>query len=138
MKVKAVRRHAANDLRLEGFELPEILIKVISDSICMSTYKCTILGIKHKRAHEDVAEHPAVMVTHIGGLDAATETILNLPKIPGGKKLIHTHITMPLTAIEDFRAKGIENLLGYGQLCPTQGGVPGCLRYDAAHRPEGA
>ncbi len=28
------------------------------------------------------------MVTHIGGLDAAAET-LNLPKIPGGKKLIY-------------------------------------------------
>ena len=29
--------------------------------------------------------NPAVMVTHIGGLDAAAETTLNLPKIPGGK-----------------------------------------------------
>ena len=26
------------------------------------------------------------MVTHIGGLDAAAEATLNLPKIPGGKK----------------------------------------------------
>ena len=31
--------------------------------------------------------NPAVMVTHIGGLDAAAETTLNLPKIPGGKKI---------------------------------------------------
>lgn len=38
---------------------------------------------------------PAVMVTHIGGLNAAAETTLNLPKIPGGKKLIYTHLTMP-------------------------------------------
>ena len=52
---------------------------------------------------------PAVMVTHIGGLDAAAETTLNLPKIPGGKKLIYTHIIMPLTAIEDFRAKGAQD-----------------------------
>ena len=36
--------------------------------------------------------NPAVMVTHIGGLDAAAETTLNLPKIPGGKKLIYTHL----------------------------------------------
>ena len=49
---------------------------------------------------------PAVMVTHIGGLDAAAETTLNLPKIPGGKKLIYTHISMPLTALTDLRAKG--------------------------------
>ena len=53
--------------------------------------------------------NPAVMVTHIGGLDAAAETTLNLPKIPGGKKLIYTHITMPLTAIADFRSKGAED-----------------------------
>ena len=51
---------------------------------------------------------PAVMVTHIGGLDAAAETTLNLPKIPGGKKLIYTHLTMPLTALDELRAKGEE------------------------------
>ena len=50
--------------------------------------------------------NPAVMVTHIGGLDAAAETTLNLPKIPGGKKLIYTHLSMPLTALTDLRAKG--------------------------------
>ena len=49
MKARGVRLHAANDLRLEEFELPEItddeiLVKVVSDSICMSTYKCAILG----------------------------------------------------------------------------------------------
>ena len=49
---------------------------------------------------------PSVMVTHIGGLDAAAEATLNLPKIPGGKKLIYTHISMPLTALEDLRQKG--------------------------------
>ena len=49
---------------------------------------------------------PAVMVTHVGGLDCAAETTLNLPNIPGGKKLIYTHISMPLTAIDDFAEKG--------------------------------
>ena len=66
MKAKAVRLHGANDLRLEEFELPEIkddeiLVKVVSDSVCMSTYKCAILGTAHKRVHEDVADHPAIM-----------------------------------------------------------------------------
>lgn len=65
MKAKAVRVHGANDLRLDTFELPElkddeILVKVVSDSICMSTYKCAILGTAHKRIHPDVAEHPAI------------------------------------------------------------------------------
>lgn len=45
---------------------------------------------------------PAVMVTHIGGIDAAIDATLNLPKIPGGKKLIYTHIRLELTALEDF------------------------------------
>ena len=49
---------------------------------------------------------PAVMVTHIGGLDSAAETTLNLPKIPGGKKLIYTHLNMPLTALSELRDKG--------------------------------
>ena len=65
MKARAVRIHGANDLRLDEFELPEIaddevLVKVVSDSICMSTYKCAILGTDHKRVHPDVAEHPAI------------------------------------------------------------------------------
>ena len=46
------------------------------------------------------------MVTHVGGLDSVAETTLNLPKIPGGKKLIYTHLSMPLTALTDLRAKG--------------------------------
>ncbi|MFU8786480.1 MAG: zinc-binding dehydrogenase [Candidatus Izemoplasmataceae bacterium] len=46
--------------------------------------------------------NPAVMVTHIGGIDSTIDTILNLPNIPGGKKLIYNHIDMPLTAIEDL------------------------------------
>jgi threonine dehydrogenase-like Zn-dependent dehydrogenase len=49
---------------------------------------------------------PAGLVTHIGGLNAVPETTLNLPNIPGGKKLIYTHIEMPLTAIADFGGKG--------------------------------
>jgi len=50
--------------------------------------------------------NPAVMVTHIGGLEAAVETTKHLPEIPGGKKLIYTHIDMPLTAIADFEELG--------------------------------
>ena len=30
--------------------------------------------------------NPAVMITHIGGLDVAAKTTLNQPNIPGGKK----------------------------------------------------
>ena len=49
---------------------------------------------------------PAVMVTHVGGIDSIAEATLNLPKIPGGKKLTYTQFDMPLTAIEDFEELG--------------------------------
>ncbi len=49
---------------------------------------------------------PSVMVTHVGGLDSIAETTLNLPNIPGGKKLAYTWIDMPMTAIEDFGKLG--------------------------------
>ena len=42
----------------------------------------------------------------IGGLDAVVETTLNLPKIPGAKKLIYTHKSLPLTALADFAELG--------------------------------
>ncbi len=50
--------------------------------------------------------NPAVMITHIGGIDAAIDTTLHLSEIPGGKKLIYTHINLPLTAIGDFEELG--------------------------------
>ncbi|MDP4291095.1 MAG: zinc-binding dehydrogenase [Bacteroidota bacterium] len=52
---------------------------------------------------------PAGLVTHIGGINAVIEATLNLPHIPGGKKLIYNHLEMPLTAITDFAEKGKSN-----------------------------
>ncbi len=68
MKTTAVRLYGVNDLRLETFELPEIkddeiLARVVSDSICMSTHKAALQGKNHKRVPDDVAENP-VMVGH--------------------------------------------------------------------------
>lgn len=55
--------------------------------------------------------NPSVMLTHIGGMDAAIDAIERLPLIPGGKKLIYNHIDMPLTAIDDFKTLGESNPL---------------------------
>jgi threonine dehydrogenase-like Zn-dependent dehydrogenase len=57
------------------------------------------------------AINPSMLITHVGGLDAAAETTLNLPKIPGGKKLIYTNIKMPLVAINDFAELGKTNAM---------------------------
>ena len=48
----------------------------------------------------------AVMITHVGGLDSVVDTTKDLPNVPGGKKLVYTHINMPMTAIEDFGKLG--------------------------------
>ncbi len=63
---KAVRLHGVNDLRLDTFELSdirddEVLVKVVSDSLCMSSYKAAIQGPRHKRVPADIAEHPAIV-----------------------------------------------------------------------------
>ena len=66
MKTKAVRMYGANDIRLEEFDLPEIgedelLAKVISDSVCMSTHKAVLQGAAHKRVPNDIAENPTII-----------------------------------------------------------------------------
>jgi threonine dehydrogenase-like Zn-dependent dehydrogenase len=66
MKTKAVRIYGQNDLRLEEFELPqikddEILAKVVSDSICMSSHKLAMQGNKHKRVREDLSKVPTII-----------------------------------------------------------------------------
>ncbi|MBN2348425.1 MAG: zinc-binding dehydrogenase [Bacteroidales bacterium] len=55
--------------------------------------------------------NPALLVTHIGGLNAAADATLNLPQISGSKKLIYTTIDLPLTAITDFAKKGLTDSL---------------------------
>jgi L-sorbose 1-phosphate reductase len=72
MKTRAVRLYGKKDLRLEEFDLPEIkddeiLVQVISDSICMSTYKAAVLGPDHKRVPQDVAKHPIIIGHEMAG-----------------------------------------------------------------------
>ena len=59
--------------------------------------------------------NPAVMITHVGGLDSVIETTLNLPDIPGGKKLIYTNISMPLVSLYGLKELGRSDLF-YNEL----------------------
>ena len=73
MKTKAVRMYGTRDLRLEEFELPEIkddeiLAKIITDSICMSTYKLVEQGKKHKRAPQNMDTHPIITGHEFAGV----------------------------------------------------------------------
>ncbi len=73
MKTTAVRLYGEKDLRLDSFELPELkedemLVKIISDSVCMSTYKLVQQGDKHKRVSESLSEHPAIIGHELSGI----------------------------------------------------------------------
>jgi threonine dehydrogenase-like Zn-dependent dehydrogenase len=57
---------------------------------------------------------PAVMVTHIGGLDSVVDTTLNLPQITGGKKLIYTNISLPLIALDHLKELAVTDPLYAG------------------------
>ena len=66
MKTKAVRLHGEMDMRFEEFDLPElgadeVLIRVVTDSLCASTYKAVKQGTKHKRVPPDIAENPIII-----------------------------------------------------------------------------
>jgi len=59
LKTKAVRIYGVKDLRLEEFELPamgddEIQARIVTDSLCMSTYKVANQGSKHKKLPENL------------------------------------------------------------------------------------
>jgi threonine dehydrogenase-like Zn-dependent dehydrogenase len=66
LKTKAVRLYGKNDLRLEEFDLPEIkvdeiLAHIISDSLCMSSYKAAVQGADHKRVPMDISINPTII-----------------------------------------------------------------------------
>jgi len=72
MKTKAVRMYGADDLRLEEFELPElkddeILMKVVCDSVCMSTYKSSKKGTEHYLVNDDIGTNPSIIGHEFSG-----------------------------------------------------------------------
>ncbi len=67
--------------------------------------------------------NPAAMITHIGGITAAKDTTLRLPEIPGGKKLIYTHMDFPLIAISDLSASADPLFAGLGAICRKHGNL---------------
>ncbi len=73
MRTRAARLYQAGDIRVEEFNLPdiredEILAKVVSDSLCMSTYKAAVQGSAHKRVPESIGEHPVIMGHEFSGV----------------------------------------------------------------------
>ena len=66
MKTKAIRIYGEKDLRLDEFDLPplkedEILAKIVSDSICMSSHKLALQGERHKRVRHNLKEKQPII-----------------------------------------------------------------------------
>ena len=66
MNTKAVRLYGASDIRLEEFSLPtlspdEILMEVVTDTLCTSTYKAVKQGSSHKRVPPDIDKNPVII-----------------------------------------------------------------------------
>lgn len=58
--------YGQKDLRLESFELPkiqddEILASVVTDSLCMSSWKAANQGANHKKVPDNVGENPILL-----------------------------------------------------------------------------
>lgn len=76
MQNKAVRLHGTLDLRLDTFSIPEIkpddlLLHIVCDSLCMSSYKAAALGSGHKRVPDDIDVHPVIVGHEFCGKIAA-------------------------------------------------------------------
>ena len=67
-RVRAARIHDTNVVEVGELDLPapgpdELLLRVVSSSMCLSTYKALSLGSDHKRVPETIREEP-VMTGH--------------------------------------------------------------------------
>lgn len=73
MKVKAVRLYGKKELRFEEFDMrdirkDEILAKVMTDSLCMSSYKAMLQGSDHRCIPDDIDKNPIIMGHELCGV----------------------------------------------------------------------
>ncbi len=84
--------------------------------------------------------NPASMITHIGGITSGADTIKRLPEIPGAKKLLYTHLDLPLVAITEFPQRGEKDPLfaELARLCDQNDGLWNldAERYLMKHGPQ--
>ena len=106
MKTKALRMYGANDIRLEEFELPqitdeEILIRVVSDSVCASTYKALKQGPAHKRVPDNIAEQPVII-----GHEMCGEIVEIGKDVEGDWKIGQKVVIQPALKLDNFYDPG--------------------------------
>ena len=66
MIVRGVRMYGKSDLRFEEFDIgemgeEELLARVVTDSLCMSTHKAALQGSAHRAVPDGIDRHPVVI-----------------------------------------------------------------------------
>ena len=79
MKVKGVRLYGVKDIRLEGFEIPEIaedeiLLKIECNGIAVSTLKEITLAQRHLRVPKNIKKNPVLIGHEFSGTIAKVGT----------------------------------------------------------------
>jgi hypothetical protein len=69
--------------------------------------------------------NPSIMITHFGGITAAKDTTMRLLELSGGKKLIYTHLDLPLVALKDLHELGRNSSLfaDLAEICASHNGL---------------
>lgn len=70
---RAARIHGTHKVAVGEFELPEIgpdelLLRVVSSSMCLSTYKAMSLGSDHKRVPDTISDEPVITGHEFAGV----------------------------------------------------------------------
>ncbi|EGO8189512.1 L-sorbose 1-phosphate reductase [Escherichia fergusonii] len=100
MQTTALRLYGKCDLRLESFDLPEmqedeILATVVTDSLCLSSWKEACLGEDHKKVPDDVATHPIIIVHEFCGDIVAVGKKWQHKFQPGQRYVIQANLQLP-------------------------------------------
>lgn len=71
--IRAARIHGKDKVAVSEFPLPaigddELLLKVVSSSMCLSTYKALSLGQEHKRVPDDIEDVPVITGHEFAGV----------------------------------------------------------------------
>ena len=100
MKTTALRLYGKRDLRLETFDLPEmqedeILATVVTDSLCLSSWKEANLGENHKKVPDDVATNPIIIGHEFCGDILAVGKKWQHKFQPGQRYVIQANLQLP-------------------------------------------
>lgn len=100
MQTTALRLYGKRDLRLETFELPEmqedeILATVVTDSLCLSSWKEANQGENHKKVPNDVATNPIIIGHEFCGEILAVGEKWRHKFQPGQRYVIQANLQLP-------------------------------------------